>query len=367
MSPARRRRFAAAGTAVAVSAAIAASGGGSTYAAFSDFDSVENNKVGAARVALGLPGGNAPELSYAGLLPGVPQTDTLPISYVGSIPGDLALEFRPQGGSAYCEQALDGSWSAIDGGSLQLSLGGGWFDYCSLLDPGASVPVGGDVQPGSDLDVPVSVQLAPGSDYRFSELADVDVLTVTARQTGAGAFTDWAVGTISIGTGLIQPPIPAECGDLGQYQETILGTEGDDDIWAGNGKAIVLGLGGDDIIHGGNGKDCLVGGDGDDTLFGGNAPDIMIGGNGTDTCNGGRAPNTPWDCEGPLALMSADSLSVVEDEEPLVELPTPEVDDPDSGGSDPEDARGPEDPEDPAAEDAGTEDPAAPAAGGGPA
>ena len=362
MSPARQRGIAAIGTAVGVSAAIAVSGGGSTYAAFSDFDSVEDNQVGAARVALGLPGGNAPELSYTGLLPGVPQTDTLPISYVGSIPGDLALEFRPQGGSAYCELAVDGTWSALDGGSVQLSLGGGWFDYCSLFDPGASVPVGSEVQPGSDLDVQVSVQLAPGSDHRFSELSDVDVLTVTARQTGVGAFTDWAVGTISIGTGLIQPPIPAACGDLGQYSEIIVGTDEDDVLDAGNGKAIVLGLGGDDVLTGANGKDCLVGGDGDDTLHGGNAPDIMIGGTGFDTCTGGHAPDT-YECEAPVESRSSAALSLTPDEEPLavdgeaeVGLPTPEVADPDSDEADPEA---------PLAEDAGTEDPAAPAVGGG--
>ena len=212
---------------------------------------------------------------------------------------------------------------------------------------------------GSDLDVQVAVQLAPGTDFRFSEISDVDQLTVTARQTGVGAFTDWAVGTISIGTG---PDRTADPGRL-RRPRPVPGDQspaptGDDDIRAGNGKAIVLGLGGDDTIHGGNGKDCLVGGDGDDTLFGGNAPDIMIGGTGFDTCHGGRAPNTPWDCEAPLEATSLAPLSLAVGEEADVELaesepgvPGPEEQDPGS--------------EDPAAEDAGTEDPAAAVAGGG--
>ena len=148
----------------------------------------------------GFRAGIHPELSYAGLLPGASQTDTLPISYRGTIPGDLALELRPQGGSAYCGQGSGGSWSALDGGLLQLSLdGGNWLDYCSLLDAGASIPVAFDVPPGTDLDVEVGSS-SPGTDHRFSQLSDVDALTVTARQSGVGAFTDWAEGTITIGT-----------------------------------------------------------------------------------------------------------------------------------------------------------------------
>ena len=356
MSRARRRAVAAVAAATALSAAIAASGSGTTYAAFSDFVVVEGNEVGAARVVVGLPGGSAPELVYQGLLPGVPKTETLPISYTGTIPGDLALEFRPQGGSAFCEPATGGTWVAKVGGAVQLSVGGGWLDYCSLLNPGAAVPIQSNVPPGSAVDVSVSVQLVSGTDYRYSELMDVDKLSVTARQTGVGAFTDWAIGTISIGTGLIQPSIPAECGDVGQYKEIITGTDGDDVINAGNHKQIVLGLGGNDVIDGGNGKDCLVGGDGDDVLEGGNAPDIMIGGNGFDTCNGEHAPDT-YECESTTELTAPSTFAATGDEQPVEVEPPPPTED--SSTEDPAEPPGTEtnleapipEAEDPAAED----------------
>ena len=298
--------------------AVAASGTGTTYAAFSDFKGLHDNHVGAATVAVGIPGPSAgPKLAYAGLVPGVTKTDSFDLVYRGNIPGDVALEIRPDGGSPYCVEASDGSWTPKPGGQVQIDLGSGWTDYCSLLQQGVSVPVRNAVAPGTDLTVSVSVRLAPGTDYRYSQLADTDRLTITARQASAttDGFTDFADGTISVGAGAILPLIPARCGTAADYPGGIVyGTEGPDHLVGGNQGQIIFGLGGDDILIGGNAKDCLVGGpgndqlwgnngkdaidggEGDDILIGGNGADDLYGGDGNDICYGGSGPDD-IDCE----------------------------------------------------------------------
>jgi hypothetical protein len=297
LQPTKRRASVAA---LAIGCVVAcASGTGVTYAAFSDFQDLKNNHVAAAHVAVGIPGPSAgPELDFTGLLPGISQSKSFGISYLGSIPADIALEVRPEGTSAYCDKVGAETWVPKPGGSVQLSFGAVWLDYCGLLGAPAQVPVESGVTPGTNLTVQVSARLAPGTDYHYSALSHTDELTVVAHQTSApgSGFTDFAVGTIEIGTGTIGPAVPAECGSAGKYNSLVLGTDGDDVIDAGNGKAVVLGLGGDDRILGANGKDCLVGGDGDDVLVGGNGKDVLVGGLGYDTCVGGRAPDV-YSCE----------------------------------------------------------------------
>jgi hypothetical protein len=195
--------------------AVAASSVGTTYAAFSDFVEQNGHHVGAAKVELGVLGHDGtPRLIYPGLVPDEPKSDSFVVAYRGTIPADLALEVRPAGGSPYCDSLGDGSWVAKPGGQVQIDLGFGWVDYCSLLGPAVSVPVRSGVAPGTDLTVSVSVRLAPGTDYRYSQLTDTDRLTITARQASAttGGFTDFADGTIAIGTGTILPTIPERCG-----------------------------------------------------------------------------------------------------------------------------------------------------------
>jgi RTX calcium-binding nonapeptide repeat (4 copies) len=78
---------------------------------------------------------------------------------------------------------------------------------------------------------------------------------------------------------------PDECAAL-EFDQVLVGTEGDDIIGAGNGGALVFGLGGNDTLTGGNGKDCLVGQAGDDTIVGGNGRDVLLGGDGNDILRG---------------------------------------------------------------------------------
>ena len=63
-------------------------------------------------------------------------------------------------------------------------------------------------------------------------------------------------------------PASADCSGHGNTNELILGTPGDDIIFAENGDDCIVGGGGNDQIHAGNGNDVLIGGPGSDYLSG---------------------------------------------------------------------------------------------------
>ncbi|HWH30858.1 MAG TPA: ExeM/NucH family extracellular endonuclease, partial [Mycobacteriales bacterium] len=71
-------------------------------------------------------------------------------------------------------------------------------------------------------------------------------------------------------------------------EPTLVGTEGDDVLRAGNGADVVMGLGGDDVVEGMSGDDVVCGGSGDDVLRGGNGADVLLGGPGDDVLDGGN-------------------------------------------------------------------------------
>lgn len=279
-------------------AILAAATTGSTYAAFSDFVEVNGNTAGAATVVVGGPESAVPQLQYLGLLPDDPITDELPVTYSGTIPADLYLDVDEDGATPFCAQGSDGLWTPLDGGALEINAGGpDWVDYCSLLDDDRVLELGDDVAPDTHHDFAVQMRLRPDTDTRYSQLADIDALTVMARQSGGTqSFTDHVVGTIEISIGQIFPQTPQECldefgVDYFDDSNTIVLTPGDDRYLTpkqpdhGHGY-LVFGLGGNDKIIGSNQADCLVGGDGHDKLWGGNQDDVLIGGAGNDLLAG---------------------------------------------------------------------------------
>jgi Ca2+-binding RTX toxin-like protein len=74
--------------------------------------------------------------------------------------------------------------------------------------------------------------------------------------------------------------------------DTIIGTDVDDEIEGGNGNDVIFGMGGNDEIEGGNGNDTIDGGEDNDTLEGGNGTDTLNGGLGDDEFDGGNGPDT---------------------------------------------------------------------------
>lgn len=65
-------------------------------------------------------------------------------------------------------------------------------------------------------------------------------------------------------------------------RDMLLGSAGDDLVFASAGADVVLGQDGHDDLIGNGGRDIIVSGDGDDHAFGGPANDVMVGGDGDD-------------------------------------------------------------------------------------
>lgn len=68
---------------------------------------------------------------------------------------------------------------------------------------------------------------------------------------------------------------------------TITGTNDDNDLYGGGGNDRILGRYGDDWLFGEDGNDVLLGGDGYDELYGGDGDDVLVGDEGDDWLDGG--------------------------------------------------------------------------------
>ncbi|MEQ8246257.1 MAG: VCBS domain-containing protein, partial [Alphaproteobacteria bacterium] len=78
----------------------------------------------------------------------------------------------------------------------------------------------------------------------------------------------------------------------GAGDDTLTGTEGDDQFDAGAGNDTINALGGDDIVDAGAGNDTVFGGAGDDTIDGGTGNDTLHGGADDDDISGGAGNDT---------------------------------------------------------------------------
>jgi Ca2+-binding RTX toxin-like protein len=74
--------------------------------------------------------------------------------------------------------------------------------------------------------------------------------------------------------------------------ENILGTDFNDTLYGNSGVNEIDGADGDDDIRGGGGNDILTGGAGVDVIFGENGNDTLIGGIGDDSLDGGNGFDT---------------------------------------------------------------------------
>lgn len=70
------------------------------------------------------------------------------------------------------------------------------------------------------------------------------------------------------------------------YDETITGTAGDDELYGSDYNSTIFGGDGDDMLSGAGGADLLEGGDGDDSLYGGTGDDTLRAGSGSDILRG---------------------------------------------------------------------------------
>jgi len=107
------------------------------------------------------------------------------------------------------------------------------------------------------------------------------MLTVTEKRSAP-------VMQISIDGGSTPPPPPPPTGHTCDgVAATIVGTSGDDLIFATDGDDVIVAFGGNDTIYGKKGNDIICGGPGDDRIYGNVGNDRLIGADGTDVLIGG--------------------------------------------------------------------------------
>jgi Ca2+-binding RTX toxin-like protein len=154
----------------------------------------------------------------------------------------------------------------------------------SALDPVAAGPTGAGNELPSGGEGPV---MPPGASAPAEVVAGAAApggdITVNLSSTGlllGDGLEAWAA------TGSDGPPIGAYAAGSGG-DDTLQGTELNDQLAGGAGNDQIYGLGGDDWLDGGAGDDALYGGDGSDILLGGTGHDLLDGGAGDDLLQGG--------------------------------------------------------------------------------
>ena len=140
----------------------------------------------------------------------------------------------------------------------------------------------------------------------FSDLGDgfTTTLELAGGVSGSGVFSGTGM-LMAAGAGLLVASRSEGSGSSAEAppspNNTIRGTDGDDNlsgrngndvISAGNGNDTINGGAGDDTIDGGNGNDTLAGGEGNDSILGGAGNDHLDGGSGNDTLYGGDGEDT---------------------------------------------------------------------------
>ena len=139
---------------------------------------------------------------------------------------------------------------------------------------GTPVVAGGSVDVGN-----ATVTLQPNGNLSIEPDADFSGSLSFAYTVSDGSLTDTATANVTV-EGVIDPPTDGD--------DTIEGTNEDDNFSGGEGNDTLLGFAGDDTLFGNNGNDILAGGGGDDLLIGDSGNDDLRGGSGVDTLLGGE-------------------------------------------------------------------------------
>jgi Ca2+-binding RTX toxin-like protein len=80
--------------------------------------------------------------------------------------------------------------------------------------------------------------------------------------------------------------------DAGNFNDILLGSASENEIWGRAGNDIIQGNAGDDTLSGGAGDDVIDGGEGNDEIFGGDGDDIIYTSAGNDIYDGGDGVDT---------------------------------------------------------------------------
>ena len=117
------------------------------------------------------------------------------------------------------------------------------------------------------------------------------VVNLTANSIAFGATTIDGYTAIA-GDGSTDILVSIEAVSLSVFDDTVIGGDGDEEVWADAGSDHITGNGGADTLNGADGPDSIDGGDGDDLLYGGADADSLIGGSGADYVYGDDGADT---------------------------------------------------------------------------
>ncbi len=102
--------------------------------------------------------------------------------------------------------------------------------------------------------------------------------------------------------------------------DTLVGSDGDDELYGLDGNDQISAQTGDDTLYGGDGNDSLAGFDGNDLIYGGtgndlvlalSGADVMYGGDGNDTGSGGAGDDTLYGDAGDDLLLGQDNDDLI--------------------------------------------------------
>lgn len=161
--------------------------------------------------------------------------------------------------------------------SVQIGLGGIFGDSDDTADTSAEF----DADP-----------LFDESQYtqRIDGTAGNDVLNATEGENAQAYFLGDGDDTLraTAGNDYINLGAGDDFTEALEGDDIVLGGDGDDRIFAGRGDDVVFGGAGNDLLEGSLGADTLNGGDGNDQLSGGRENDTLNGGAGDDILSGDR-------------------------------------------------------------------------------
>lgn len=319
---------------------------GATWAAWSDFAVVPDNRAGAGTLII--EGDDHVQMWLPA--PGATDEATLTVANIGTTDADLTLAVLTEGSAGTLCEGYVPDDHADD---LRLLINGvDVGPLCGSLDDPLAI---GTTVAGGSVDVVVAVALAEDALFRWSGRTGTFPLELRGNQPGGG-FSDFARGGVTVGIGDYVPPVvlPADCpGQLGDYRAfhelpngnedldlAALGVRGPAVVVALNGNHDVVGTPQGDCIIVGNGTMTAHGGDGDDTIVsahpngsaqgGGRAQQLrgesgddtiiarrgnvgINGGPGTDTCEAATSSSvTIEECEAAVVLTQNLEVSTTE-------------------------------------------------------
>ena len=211
--------------------------------------------------------------------------------------GTTAFTFQVARSGVDLSQPSSVSYTVVPGDTSPADAG----DFAGATFPSGTVIFGpGEVNQLITIGVAGDTDIEPGENFKVVLSNPVNGVLQDFEEPGTIRNDDGGATTA-----VAESSADARAADAGKAgvelagdsdDNTLTGTDGDDNLTGGGGDDQLIGLdgndrltggSGDDSVNGGDGDDVLIGGSGDDELMGAGGDDGLVGGSGNDTLNGG--------------------------------------------------------------------------------